>query len=64
MAKASEVDLLTICRGAVPQLFQFALFETDGGAWRIAAIGLIASWLKNRISTSTVDALASLPIIS
>ena len=29
MAKASEVDLLTICRGAVPQLFQFALGKVN-----------------------------------
>ncbi len=43
---------------------QLALFEADGGAWKIAAIGLIASWLKNRISTSAVAELASLPIIS
>jgi hypothetical protein len=43
---------------------QLALFEADGGAWKIAAIGLIADWLKNRINTSTVAELANLPIIS
>jgi hypothetical protein len=43
---------------------QLALFEADGGAWKISAIGLISSWLKNRINTSTIAELAQLPIIS
>ena len=43
---------------------QLALFEADGGAWKIAAIGAIASWLSNRIKTSNVTELANLPIIS
>ena len=43
---------------------KLALFEADGGAWKIQAIGLIASWLSNRIKTSAVTALADLPIIS
>jgi hypothetical protein len=43
---------------------QLALFEADGGAWKIAAIGLISSWLTNRINTSPVADLAKLPIIS
>ena len=42
----------------------FALFEADGGAWKIAAINAIASWLTNRIKTSTVEGLDKLPIIS
>lgn len=43
---------------------QLALFEADGGAWKIAAIAGIASWLANRINTSPVSELAKLPIIS
>jgi hypothetical protein len=43
---------------------QLALFEADGGAWKIAAVGLIADWLKNRINTSPIAELATLPIIS
>jgi hypothetical protein len=43
---------------------QLALFEADGGAWKIAAIALISSWLKNRIQTYAVTELANLPIIS
>lgn len=43
---------------------RLALFEADGGAWKIAAVGLIASWLANRINTSTIADLAKLPIIS
>ena len=43
---------------------QLALFEADGGAWKIAAIGLISEWLRNRIKTSLVAELANLPIIS
>lgn len=42
----------------------FALFEADGGAWKLDAISKIASWLANRIKTSDVENLASLPIIS
>ena len=42
----------------------FALFEADGGAWKIDAINAIASWLTNRIKTSTVEGLDKLPIIS
>ena len=43
---------------------RLALFEADGGAWKITTIGLISAWLKNRIRTSTVTGLANLPIIS
>jgi len=43
---------------------RLALFEADGGVWKIAAIGLISSWLKNRINTSTIAELAQLPIVS
>jgi hypothetical protein len=43
---------------------QLALFEADGGAWKISAIGLISEWLRNRIKTSLVAELANLPIIS
>jgi hypothetical protein len=42
----------------------FALFEADGGAWKIAAINAIAAWLKNRLHTSEVEQLDTLPIIS
>lgn len=43
---------------------RLALFEADGGAWKIAAIGLISQWLANRIKTSEISALAAIPIIS
>ena len=42
----------------------FALFEADGGAWKIDAINAIAAWLSNRLKTSTVEGLDKLPIIS
>jgi hypothetical protein len=42
----------------------FALFEADGGAWKIAAINAIAAWLGNRLHTSEVAQLDTLPIIS
>lgn len=41
-----------------------ALFEADGGTWKIAAINAIGSWLSNRLKTSEVPGLAALPIIS
>jgi hypothetical protein len=40
---------------------QLALFEADGGAWKIAAINAVAEWLKNNLSGS---GLGELPIIS
>lgn len=43
---------------------KFSLFEADGGAWKIAAIGQIAEWLKNRINTSNVAELQKIPIIT
>jgi hypothetical protein len=38
-----------------------ALFEADGGAWKITAINAVAEWLKNRLAGS---ALGELPVIS
>lgn len=43
---------------------QFALFEADGGAWKIAAVNAIATWLMNRIRTSEKTDLQAIPIIS
>lgn len=43
---------------------KLALFEADGGAWKIAAIAMISLWLTNRIKTSETAGLDSLPIIS
>ena len=43
---------------------RLALFEADGGAWKIAAIGLISAWLANRINTSLESELAKLPVVS
>lgn len=40
---------------------QLALFEADGGAWKIAAINAVAEWLKNNLNGS---GLGELPIIS
>jgi hypothetical protein len=41
-----------------------ALFEADGGAWKIDAINAIASWLTNRTHISDCAQLGILPIIS
>lgn len=43
---------------------KLALFEADGGAWKIEAMRLIASWIINRLGTSEVTALNSIPVIS
>lgn len=40
---------------------QLALFEADGGAWKISAINAIAEWLKNNLSGA---GFGELPIIS
>lgn len=40
------------------------LFEADGGTWKIKAINAIAAWLGNRLKTSEVAALATIPVIS
>ena len=42
----------------------FALFEADGGAWKITAIAEIAAWLSHRLQTSVVTGLDAIPIIS
>jgi hypothetical protein len=41
-----------------------ALFEADGGTWKLTAINLIAQYLQNALNGSAVDALKALPIIS
>lgn len=41
-----------------------ALFEADGGRWKIDAINNVASWLGNRLKGSTVEGLADIPVIS
>lgn len=38
-----------------------ALYEADGGAWKIAAIQAVAAWLKNRLAGVE---LGDLPVIS
>lgn len=43
---------------------KFALFEADGGAWKIAAIAAIASWLSNRLHGSQNEGLPEIPVIS
>jgi hypothetical protein len=40
---------------------QLALFEADGGAWKITAIHAVAEWLKNNLAGA---GLGELPIIS
>ncbi len=43
---------------------QLALFEADGGAWKIAAMKTIHVWLANRLKGSTVGGLPDISIIS
>lgn len=42
---------------------QCALFEADGGAWKIAAMQNIKTWLENRIASSEVEFVKSIPVI-
>ena len=41
-----------------------ALFEADGGAWKLDAIARLATWLSNRLKGSVVEGLADIPVIS
>lgn len=41
-----------------------ALFEADGGAWKLAAINAVSAWLGNRLKTSAAPGLDTIPIIS
>ncbi|WP_263418700.1 hypothetical protein [Terriglobus albidus] len=41
-----------------------ALFEADGGTWKLTAISTIADWLTNRIKGSTTPDLSSIPVIA
>jgi hypothetical protein len=41
-----------------------ALFEADGGAWKLAAIDTIKAWLANQLKGSTVEGLSDIPIIA
>ncbi len=43
---------------------KLALYEADGGTWKIAAIAAIQEWLTNRIQTSEIATLREIPIIS
>jgi hypothetical protein len=43
---------------------KLALYEADGGTWKIAAIAAIQEWLTNRIQTSEIVTLREIPIIS
>lgn len=41
----------------------FALYEADGGAWKIAAMKQVANYLSNRLKGSTVATLNDIPVI-
>lgn len=41
-----------------------ALFEADGGRWRLAAMSIISKWLSQYVSTSQVDAINNIPVIA
>lgn len=42
---------------------QCALFEADGGRWRIVAMAIISKWLHQQISTSLVTEINEIPVI-
>ena len=44
--------------GSEGELPTCALFEADGGAWRIQAVQLIASWLRNSLGDSGIPIVA------
>jgi hypothetical protein len=41
-----------------------ALFEADGGAWKITAIHRVAAWLTNALHGSSLEGLQDLPVIA
>jgi len=43
---------------------QCALFEADGGMWKLTAMQTIQAWLQQKIKTSSVAEITSLPVIA
>ncbi len=41
-----------------------ALFEADGGYWKLTAMNTIRDWLANRLKGSTVTGLGDIPVIA
>lgn len=41
-----------------------ALFEADGGTWKLQAIDNVKEWLSNQLKGSTVDGIPNIPIIA
>jgi hypothetical protein len=41
-----------------------ALFEADGGTWKLLAIDNIKEWLSNQLKGSTVERLPDMPIVA
>jgi hypothetical protein len=41
-----------------------ALFEADGGTWKLQAIDNVKDWLSNQLKGSTVSGLPDIPIIA
>jgi hypothetical protein len=41
-----------------------ALFEADGGRWKLTAMNTIKEWLSNQLKGSPVETLNNLPVIS
>jgi hypothetical protein len=41
-----------------------ALFEADGGAWKLEAMDTIQVWLQQQMKTSSVEALHTVPVIA
>jgi hypothetical protein len=40
-----------------------ALFEADGGYWKIAAMQNVRTWLQNKLAGSPVQTLNAIPVI-
>lgn len=41
-----------------------ALFEADGGAWRLEAIQNVKEWVSNQLKGCAVDGLSDIPVIA
>ena len=41
-----------------------ALFEADAGRWKLTAMDTIAAWLKQKLTTSDVEAIRTLPVVA
>lgn len=41
-----------------------ALFDADGGTWKLKAVDTVAEWLKNQLKGSNVEGLSDIPVIA